>query len=209
MEQDFDEDAFTAKIDRLLVAQRGKPVEQIQAGPVIMQIQSLAGECGLRLPHELNMLGKTLLNLDRVVETLDPRLDPNEILRRRSTEIVLEHSRNRVSLHRFYQSLLDTGELVQNLPQRLDRITRLLAENEVRVRVDSLDEHKVIAGMQKIANRITTGLVLAALIIGAALMMHLESSLTIFGLNAIAFVFFVVAAVTSLWLVLKSALKDE
>jgi predicted unusual protein kinase regulating ubiquinone biosynthesis (AarF/ABC1/UbiB family) len=206
---EFDERVFTERIDRLLVAQRGKPVEQIQTGRLIMHIQSIAGDCGLRLPHELYMVGKTMLNLDRVVETLDPALDPNEIIRRRSTEIVVEHGRNRLSLHRLYQSLLDAGELVQNLPQRLNRVTKLIADNELRVRVDSLDEHKLIKGMQKIANRITTGLVLAALIVGAALMMHLHSSLTIFGMNATAFVFFVVAATTSLWLVLKSAFKDE
>lgn len=208
-EKDFKSAEFTQRISKLMTEHHNKPVEQIQAGPVIMQIQSLAGQCGLRLPHELNMLGKTLLNLDRVVETLHPKLDPNEILRRRSTEIVMEHSRNRMSLSRLYQAALDAGDLAAAMPQRLNRITRLLADNELRVNVDAVDERKLIAGLQKIANRICAGLVLAALIIGAALMMHLESTITIFGLNALGFFFFIVAAVMGLWLVVKAALRDE
>ena len=56
------------------------------------------------------------------------------------------------------------GERIQYLPGRVNRILDRLADNELEVRVDAIDETRLMEGMQKVANRITLGLVLAALI---------------------------------------------
>jgi multisubunit Na+/H+ antiporter MnhE subunit len=55
-------------------------------------------------------------------------------------------------------------------------------------------------GMQKIANRLTTGLILAALIIGAALMMRVQTRFTIWGYPGIAMLFFLGAALIAVYL---------
>ena len=62
------------------------------------------------------------------------------------------------------------------------------------VKVDAIDETRLMEGMQKIANRIALGLVLAALIVGAALMMHVPTSFRIFGYPGLAIMFFLAAA---------------
>lgn len=41
----------------------------------------------LRLPSELTMLGKTLLNLDQVGRTLDPDFDPNASVRKNAAHL--------------------------------------------------------------------------------------------------------------------------
>ena len=56
-------------------------------------------------------------------------------------------------------------------------------------------------GMQKVANRIATGLVLAALIVGAALLMRVETSFRLFGYPGLAILLFLAAAIGGLWLV--------
>ncbi|TWT76058.1 putative protein kinase UbiB [Posidoniimonas polymericola] len=205
----FDEGAFHKQISQLVAENESKRVDQLSVGPGIMEIQRIASSCGLRLPHALHMLGKTLLNLDRVVETLDPTLDPTEIIRAQSTEIMRLHSRQRLSLQQAYNAMLEGADLLQHLPQRANRITELIASNGLKVEVDAIDEHKLIAGLEKVANRVTTGLVLAALIVGASLMMHLETSLTLLGYPAIALVFFISAATFGLVLVYRSMTTDQ
>jgi hypothetical protein len=64
-------------------------------------------------------------------------------------------------------------------------------------------------GFQKIANRITLGLVLAALIVGAALMTRVETSLKIFGYPAIAIIFFLIAAGGAIMLMINILFRDE
>jgi ABC-type polysaccharide/polyol phosphate export permease len=79
----------------------------------------------------------------------------------------------------------------------------------MKLKVDAIDETKLMEGFQKIANRITMGLVLAALIVGAAMLMRIETSFTIFGYPGIAIIFFFLAAGAGLLLVFNILFRDE
>jgi hypothetical protein len=58
---------------------------------------------------------------------------------------------------------VDLGALC--LPGRVNRVLGALAGNELRLKVEMIDEGAVIDGLQKVANHIALGLVLAALIV--------------------------------------------
>ena len=64
-------------------------------------------------------------------------------------------------------------------------------------------------GIQKIANRITLGLVLAALIVGSALLMDVPTSFRILGYPGLAIIFFIAAATGGLLLVFNILFYDE
>ena len=64
-------------------------------------------------------------------------------------------------------------------------------------------------GLQKIANRITMGLVLAALIVGAAMLMRVETSFKILGYPGFAIIFFMIAAGGGVLLVVNILYNDE
>ena len=78
---------------------------------------------------------------------------------------------------------------------------RLVKDDYRRGLEDALDERELMSGFQKIANRITTGLVLAALIIGAAMLMRVETSFRILGYPGFAILLFVGAVIGGLLLV--------
>jgi hypothetical protein len=63
-------------------------------------------------------------------------------------------------------------------------------------------------GLQKVANRITLGLVLAALIISAAMMMRIDSSFRLLGYPGFPTLLFLVAASIALWLVFHIVASD-
>jgi uncharacterized membrane protein YeaQ/YmgE (transglycosylase-associated protein family) len=75
--------------------------------------------------------------------------------------------------------------------------------------VDAIDERSLLTSLHKIANRITVGLLLAALIVGAALMMRVETNWRILGYPGIAIIFFLLAAVGALVLVFNILFFDE
>ena len=105
------------------------------------------------------------------------------------------------SLSQLLSMLIDAKEFVRELPGRLNRALDLVAENRLRVHVDAIDERELIVGLQKIANRITAGLVLAALIVAAALMMRVETSFRLFGYPGLAMVCFLAASAGGVWMV--------
>lgn len=203
--KEFREEEFIEKIASLVTENQPKNVTQLQVGRIVLEIQGAAGRAGLRIPHELTMMGKTLMNLDKVVTTLSPDFNPNEALRNRVSRIMRKQAREHFSLMAAYHSLLEATEFAQKLPVRANQFADLLAKNQVRIKVDTIDEKRLIAGMQKIANRITTGLVLAALIVGAATLMRTDSAIAF----TIASLFFLLAGAFGLILVVRALFGDE
>ncbi|HEV2149372.1 MAG TPA: AarF/ABC1/UbiB kinase family protein [Longimicrobiaceae bacterium] len=205
----IDEDGFTREVASLVSGMQGATARQLQVGRIVMEMTRMAAENGLLLPPELSTLGKTLFALDQVGRTLDPEFDPNAAIRRHAAEIMRQRMLKQASPGAMFSTLLETNELVQRLPGRVNAILDNLAENEFRVRVDAIDETHLMAGLQKIANRITLGLVLAALIIGAAMLMRVETTFRIWGYPGLAMLLFLAAVVGGVLLVLNIVVYDE
>ncbi len=120
-----------------------------------------------------------------------------------------DRAKEQLSIGQIAASALDSAELAANLPNRLNEITRLVSENGLRVKVDSIDETALLSGMRKIANRITSGLIVAAMIVGASLIMRLETDVKLFGYPALATVFFMISASIGLALLYQAMVTDE
>lgn len=190
----FDERELRRQMGELVGAAQHSTMKQLQMGRIVMESARVAGACGLRIAPELTLLGKTLLHLDEVGRTLDPTFDPNASIRRNSSELFQQRMLQSASPGNLFASLLDAREFVTRLPDRVNKVLDLVSTNSLRVRVDSIDEQELISGLQKIANRIALGLVLAALIVGAALLMQVPTTFRLFGYPGLAMLFFLIAA---------------
>jgi ubiquinone biosynthesis protein len=193
----------------LVSEHQGSQMDQIQVGRVVLEITQIAGDNGLRVPAELTMLSKTLLNLDLVGQTLDPKFDPNASIRHNAEKILQQRVWKAFTPTNLFGSLLEMKDLVVRLPSRLNRILDAIAHNELKVKVETIDEHVIIEGLQKIANRITLGLVLAALIVSAALLMRVETSFRLFGYPGFAILCFLCVGGGGLFLIMRILMNDR
>lgn len=203
----YDAITFKRRIADLVSQQRTSNLSDIQIGKILVEVQRIAGDCQLRVSPEFTMLGKTLLNLDLVGRTLSPDFDPNESIRRNAAKILHQKALKSFSSGNLFSLMLEAKEFLEKLPARLNRFTELVAGNKLRVKVDSFNENLIITTLQKIANRITLGLILAALIVGAALLMRVDTSFRIFGYPGVAMLFFFLAAGGGLalaWQIIRS-----
>ncbi len=204
----FEAKKFNQQIKDLVSQHHGASLENINSGRIVLEITRISGECGFRLPVEFTMIAKTLLNLDQVVHTLDPTFDPNASIRQNATELLRERMMKSLSPGNLFSTLLETKGFVEKLPGRVNRLFDAIANNEMQIKVDAIDEVRLMEGLQKIANRITMGLVLAALIVGAALLMRVETSFKILGYPGIAMLFFFIAAAAGMFLVFHIFFSD-
>ena len=196
-------------VQELLSTYKDAPLEQVQVGRVTMELARLSGQNGVRTPPEMTMLGKTLLNLDQVGRALDPTFDVNAALRAEAPELMQRRMRESVRVSSLYTAALESKEFVEQLPGRVNRLLDAATNNQLRVNVDLIDEGAIMGGLQKVANRITLGLLLASLIIGAAMLMRVETSFRLLGYPAFAMFFFVVAAAGAIWLAITIIRSDE
>jgi len=206
---DFDEPEFSRRVADLVGRHQDAELRNMQVGKAVLEIGRISGDVGLRLPSELTMLGKTLLNLDQIAEALDPTFNPNASIRKNAAEIMRGRLLKSASPGNMFGGILELKEFMERLPGRVNKILDTVANNQLEVKVDAIDEARLMAGFQKVANRITLGLVLAALIIGAAMLMRVETSFRILGYPGLAIIFFLVAAGGGIALMLSILLKDE
>ena len=107
--------------------------------------------------------------------------------------------RLRPTRDRLAATALEARQFMEELPGRANRLLDAVADGELNIKVDAIDQDELLRGIRQVANRVTMGLVLAALIIGAAMLARVDST--------IATVCFVAAAAGAFWLVAAIAIE--
>jgi len=204
----FNREEFVRRVADLVAENADANLSRIDAGQVVLEITKISADCWFRLPHEFTMIAKALLNLDRVVYTLEPNFDPNAVIRQRATEILQRNILKSIAPGNLLSGAVEVKEFVEKLPTRVNRILDAIGNNDLKIRVDAIDEKVVLEGLQKVANRISLGLVLAALIVGAALLMRVETPFRILGYPGFSMIFFLIAAVAGSALAINIVLND-
>ncbi|MEP7132038.1 MAG: AarF/ABC1/UbiB kinase family protein [Acidobacteriota bacterium] len=198
---EFDPAAFQRRVADLVGAYQHASLGDLQIGRTLLELARASGDTGLQLPTELTLLSKALLQLDEIGRTLDPGFEPNGAIRRHASELLRKRMMKSASPGHLATALLEAKEFAEKLPGRVNRVLDLVANNELKLQVDAIDEAELIGGLQKIANRIAMGLVLASLIVGAALLMQVPTTFRILGYPGLAILFFFAAATGGLVLI--------
>jgi predicted unusual protein kinase regulating ubiquinone biosynthesis (AarF/ABC1/UbiB family) len=205
---DFDETAVRQDIADLIAKYHGAAVADMQAGRMLLELSRAAGSRGLKAPSELTMLGKTLLNLDAVARAIAPNLDVNQTIREQAVSLMRKRMLKSASPGAILSTALEGKRFLERLPARVNRVLDTLAGNEVRLKVD-VDEGAIIDGLQKVANRIALGLVLAALIVSAAFIMQVPTTFRLFGYPGLAVILFIAAATGGGLLAIQIVIHDR
>ena len=199
--EDFDRRMYIRDVSALIAKHANQTVEETPAGVVLYEIISIAFRNGLKLPAELTLLAKALFNLDAVSRALDPNFNPTQSIREYTAEIANKRARREFSPRRLFQIAAETSDLVRALPHRIDVITQKLISNDFAVRVEAPQLGSLLLGLEKVANRIFTGLVLGGLLVASGLLMAYQRSLAMIG--------FLIAGVLGLWMVFAILVQDR
>jgi predicted unusual protein kinase regulating ubiquinone biosynthesis (AarF/ABC1/UbiB family) len=189
---DFDEAAFVRRVTELVADQQALPVDRLSPGAVLGEVSRIAADTGLRPQPELTMLGKALFNLDEVARRLDPDFVPTDAVRTYAAGLL----RRRLvpTPGRMLAATMEAKEFAEQLPGRVNHVMDALARGELTLNVQGVDETQILGGIHRLANRLASAILLAALVIGAAMMMRIDTPTRLFGYPAVAIVCFLLAA---------------
>jgi ubiquinone biosynthesis protein len=198
---DFERDAYMRETAGIISRNFGLSVGELQSGTLMFELIGVAFAHGLRLPPELTLLGKALFNIDAVTRALDPTYDPGEAIREFGEQIARDHAKRDLSPSRLLQIASEASELMNHLPHRLDVITERLASNDMALRVQLPQSELLTSSMQKIANRIFSGLVLAGILVASGLLMPHQPTLGTIG--------FIIAGLIGMYMVVMILFTDR
>jgi predicted unusual protein kinase regulating ubiquinone biosynthesis (AarF/ABC1/UbiB family) len=206
--ENFDEPEFNRRVGTLVLEMQDKTLRRMDLGRALMEVSRGAAETGLYVPSELTLLGKTLLQLHEIGRVLDPGFDPNASIRSEVSNILRQRLRKDLTPGNLFSSILEMKEFAVQLPTRVNKVFDAVGKGQIELKLRTDDTLRLLDGFQKIANRIAAGLLLAALIVGAALLMRVPTRFQLFGYPGLAMIFFLIAAAGGAWLLFDILIRD-
>ncbi len=205
--ESYDEERYLRETGQMIA--RYAASNHYSEGRVVLDMVRIATACGLRTPPELSLIGKALLNLESVCRLLSPTLDTRRIVERQLQHVMKARLKKSLSMANLASEAMEVQELVRVGPRKVTDILALLAENRLQMKVTGLEESRLMENLQKIANRVSAGIVTAALILASALMMKIDTGVHLFGYPAIAMVLMLIGVILGLGIILSALLFDR
>jgi len=209
--EDFDHERYVREIGQLVARYAAHAGSQAMSeGRLVIELVRIATACGLRTPPELSLLGKTLLNLEQVSFALDPELDVKSIVESHIQRVMRQRLKQSFSPANVAGEMLEMQALIRESPRKISDVLSLLSENRLTVHIGGLDDSQLMENLQKIANRISAGVITASLILASALLMRIETpGWKLFGYPALALVSFLLGSGVGLALVWSAFRRDH
>ena len=208
-QEKFELSKFTREISTIVAAVHDVSPNEINTGQLIFNVVAIANNNELKAPAELTMLGKTLLHLDAITKKLDRDYDPQQVIRDYAERLISQKLAQKFNPRNFYPALLDLNQLVLDLPHRAREIVDLTAAGRLTFGIKLNQAEEFLGGIHKIANRITVGVIIAALLISSSMMMRVETSFRIFGYPGIAVLGYILASAAAFYLIVSTFMKDR
>jgi predicted unusual protein kinase regulating ubiquinone biosynthesis (AarF/ABC1/UbiB family) len=201
VQERFDSVKFTRDISTLVAAVHGASAKDINTGQLIFTVIGVANNNDLKAPAELTMLAKTLLHLDSITKKLDPDYDPQRVIRDYAEDLITQKLKQKFHPRNFYPAMLDLNQLALDLPRRAREIVDLTAGGKLTVGVKLSQAEELLSGIHKVANRITIGIVIAALLISSSLMIRVYPNFALTG--------YILASIAGFYLIISTIVRDR
>jgi len=140
---------------------------------------------------------------------LCPELDTRGVVERQLQHVVRKRLRKSLSAANLASEAMELQQLMREGPRKMTEILGVLSENRLQMKVTGLEESRLMENLQKIANRVSAGIITAALILAAALMMKVETGWHLFGYPAIALLLMLVGVVLGLSIIASAMMFDR
>lgn len=200
---------FKVAVGAIAARYAGFTMGALPLGRVVQSLVVISFQHHIRIPSEMMLLGKALLNLEPICRQLDPEMDPVAIMREMAVSLLGQQISRDLNAPRVLAAGLELRALLNEVPANLRRLLGRASSNEFRlgVQIEKADEMQV--AIQKVASRITLGVITAALIVGSALLLNVEAGFRLWGYPLFALIGFVLAAGLGLYVVGKIILADK
>lgn len=200
-DDEIDEGAFKSEMVYLIEEYAGRPLKEINLGHVLNDTIRIAARYKIRMPHDCLLLGKAIVTMEGVGRRLDPDFDMIGVARDYARQYVLSRFKPSYVKGRIEDVAGDLAYLLRDLPGDLQLILKKAAKGRLKLEFQHRGLDTFIGEMDKSSNRLSFGLIVAALIIGSSLMTLGDRGPHLLGLPLFGVAGFLLAGLLGLWLI--------
>ena len=210
---DWDEEPDIRALEREVADFMGrhfyKPLKDMEIGKLLQDLLHLTMRFRLRLPPDIFLMIKALSSVEGVGRALDPNFD------------LIAHARpfiQQVKLERFgpkrisadvYDMMSRFLQFLQQFPKDLMDLTGMIRQQRLSLQLEHKGLESMLATQDQTSNRMSFAIIIAALIIGSALIVISEIPPLVYGISLIGIIGYLVAAVMGIWLLVAILRKGR
>ena len=177
------------------------PLHDVRVGQMLLEFVDIVTQYHIRIQPDLMLLIKALVIIEGMGRTLDPAFNMIEHLR----PFMERAWRQKFSPRRISRDLssimLSYLNLARDLPRDLKEIVNRINRNKLKIDLEHRGLDKFTTDFDRSVNRLSSSLILAALIVGSSIIMHTTRGPQFLGFPMLAFFGYTVAGLIGLWLV--------
>ena len=197
----IDAEKLVSEIDNFLDQYHGVPLKQLSLSAMLSDITVILRDNELALPSDLAMVIKVFVILESMGRNLDPDFDMVSTARPLLRNALLLRYSPRAMAKRGQKVIVKSLDILASLPENLRAILRSARTGNIKVNIDIERLKHLGDQLDHSANRLTIGIVIAALIIGSSIVMTVNGGPTLLGLPLFGLLGFIGAVLGSLWLI--------
>ena len=156
----------------------------------------------IKFQSDLMLLSKALVTVEGMGRELDPRFDMIEHLR----PFMEKAMKERVSPRQMAKDLRDhffgLTRFATNLPRDLKELLNRVNRNKFKIDLEHRGLDRFIHELDKSINRLSSSLIIAALIVGSSIVMQINKGPLLLGFPVFAFLGYTVAGLIGFWWVI-------
>ena len=201
--------AFEKDVAEFIGQHLYKPLKEIELGKLLQHLLELAARHHLRIYPDIFLMMKALSTVEGVACRLDPDFD------------MLLHAEpfiKKIKLQRFSPERLESDVLsltsqiftfLKDFPKDLLEITRLIRHRKLSFSHELQGLDQMLSTHDQISNRISFSIIIAALIIGSALIVISKTPPLFYGISLIGIIGFLAAVIMGIWLLVAILKKGR
>jgi ubiquinone biosynthesis protein len=186
-----------------------KQLKDIEISKLMQELLELVSRHTLRIPSNIYLMMRALGVVEGVALLLDPAFD----MIAHTEPFIRRIKLARYSPQRVASDILRvSSELMQFLhqfPKDTMEIMRLVRQRKITLRFEHQGLENMLATHDQISNRISFSIIIAALLIGSALIVISEIPPMIYGISLIGIIGFLAAAIMGIWLLIAILKKGR
>jgi ubiquinone biosynthesis protein len=178
------------------------PIKEMDIGGLLRGLLALLRDHNLQLPTDMVIMVKALVTAEGSARLVFPELSVIEELKDSVHRLALERYKPGVIWRGIRNSFAGFLSIQRELPRHLLQIVEKIEEGELSFKFHLEKLEHLVNTLESASNRLTTGIITGAIIMGSSMIVTTGVGPFIFGLPALGVIGYLMSVVLGLWLVI-------
>ena len=208
-DSDVDEARLYRDVNELTSDYEFRALKDIRLGELLAEITTIMRTHSIMLPSDLILFFKALITLEGLGLKLDPDFHMNDHVELFLKRVLRQRYHPATLLKRGQRGLQDIFAIISDLPRDAGRLLKEARRGRLKIDLDIKRLDHFGHQIDHSTNRLTIGILTAALIIGSSIVLTVQGGPTLFGLPLFGLMGFGLAFFNSIWIVLSIWRADK